>query len=60
MKEIEIITKAKVGIPWVPNNIVCDGGYVPIQKFTDDELKNIGENWTEELIKKARAKRAHQ
>ena len=64
-KEKEMKKKIEIEIeaPTVPNflrNIVKGRDkaiLVPVQDFTDDELRKIGEEWTELLIKNAKKKR---
>ena len=52
-KQIKILT------PSVPNFILTEYLKQPITlaDFTDEELKQIGESWTQELISKARGRR---
>lgn len=52
--------------PLTPNFIKLNRGYgkiaedcAPIEAFTDAQLKEIGQNWTTNLIEKARKKRKH-
>lgn len=48
--------KIKIQIPDTPNFIRTDYKILPITDFTVDELKEIGKEWTENLIRKAREK----
>ena len=55
-KKIEV----DVEIPMTPNFIqVAKNPYqvVPVQDFTDEELQEIGEEWTRKLIEKANTRR---
>lgn len=49
----------EVHIPSVPNFIMVgdDKKAVSTQNFTEDELREIGKEWTEKLVKHAKAKR---
>ena len=47
----------KIEIPSTPNYIKVGDVALGIEEFTDDELKQLGTEWTEELIKKAGKKR---
>ncbi len=55
-KNISITTR----IPLTPNFIQTgsgnDNGILPISDFTEEELREIAAEWTEELIKKAKSK----
>lgn len=48
-------------IPHTPNFIQSFDGekslVIAIQDLSDEDLRKIGENWTEELIKKAKERR---
>lgn len=45
-----------VVIPLTPSFIKVSEQYVSIDEFTEDELREIGREWTENLIKKANKK----
>ena len=45
-----------VEIPSIPNFIKVGGNTFPIKEFTEEELKDIGEEWTKKLIEKAKKK----
>lgn len=47
----------KVEIPSTPNFIKVGEVVVSIEDFTDEELKELGKEWTEDLLKKAQKKR---
>jgi hypothetical protein len=56
---MEIYKKINIELPSVPNFILVKGTKetVPVSEFkTDDELREIGAEWTDELIKKANKK----
>jgi len=46
--------KITVHCPLVPNFIKTDYEMISIADFTEDELREIGKEWTEELIKKSK------
>lgn len=48
--------KMAVVIPLTPSFIKVSEQYVSIDEFTEDELREIGREWTENLIKKANKK----
>lgn len=50
--------KLKVRCPMVPNFILIENSDTPIsiREFTEDELREIASEWTEELIKKSKSK----
>jgi hypothetical protein len=50
--------KVAVKIPMVPNFIKVGDKPTSIEKFTDDELKEIGKEWTIKLIETAKKRRA--
>ena len=58
MKRI-ITTAIEVHIPSTPNFIMIgdDNTPVSIAKFTDEELAEIGKQWTEKLITRAKQNR---
>lgn len=45
--------KMAVVIPLTPSFLKVGEQYVSIGEFTEDELREIGKEWTENLIKKA-------
>ncbi len=47
-------------VPRVPNFIRTrfEDGYVAIERLTDDELREVGKEWTEALIEHAKKRRA--
>lgn len=49
----------KLQTPTVPNFILTEDLKQPIgiAEFTDDELRTIGDEWTRELVNKARKRR---
>lgn len=49
----------KLQTPSVPNFILTEDlkQPIPIADFTDDELRKIGDEWTQQLISKARGRR---
>lgn len=50
----KLIKNIPIEIPLTPNFIKVRETYYPIQDFTEDELEDVGELWTKELIKKAK------
>ncbi len=50
----------KIQTPSVPNFILTEDlkQPIPIADFTDEELRAIGNDYTQELIKKARGRRS--
>ena len=50
--------KILIDLPMTPNFIMSADGKQkwPIREFTDKELREIGKLWTNNLIRKARAK----
>lgn len=49
----------KIKIPSVPNFLLLDIGYatsIPISDFTEEQLREVGKEWTNELIIKSRRK----
>lgn len=48
--------KVAVVIPMTPSFIKVGNESISIKKFTDDELREIGKEWTEKLIMNARKK----
>lgn len=57
MPELEIKKTLKVQLPNTPNFIKIGDAYEHITKFTDEELRTIGAQWTLALVEKARKKR---
>lgn len=59
-KQVEI----EIEVPAIPNfvrNLVKGRDkaiLVPISDFTEEELRQIGKEWTEKLVKQAKKKRA--
>ena len=51
-----MLKKIQTHCPSVPNFIKTDYDIIPISSFTEEELREIGKEWTEELIKKAKNK----
>lgn len=49
----------QINIPKPPNFISTDYKTIPIENFTDDELRDIGKEWTENLVKNAQDRRNH-
>lgn len=47
----------QVTIPMTPNYIAVGNEQVPIQEFSETELKEIGQEWTILLIEKSKRKR---
>lgn len=54
--KIKLFKNIPVEIPSIPNFIRVGSGTFPIQDFTEEELKHIGEEWTKKLIEKANKK----
>lgn len=52
-----VTVKAMVLLPSVPNFIRYDGGTIPIADFSDEDLREIGAAWIEELIALAQKRR---
>ncbi len=44
-------------VPLVPNFLKTPAGQVPIQAVTEEALRELGKQWTEALVMKARQKR---
>lgn len=57
MKKIDV--KIEVEIPKTPNFIKAKGVILPlpIEDFDDESLRKIGEEWTNNMIEKAKKKR---
>ena len=52
-----VTVKACVHIPVIPNFLrQADDTIIPIEAISEEGLKEIGEVWTQELIKKAKEK----
>ena len=54
--------KADIVLPIIPNFIRLTGGgqSMCISDFTDEGLRELGKQWTEQLIVKAQEKRGHK
>jgi hypothetical protein len=53
MKTIQVT--AQVVVPRVPNFLhMADGQILPVEAITEEGLREIGREWTEELIENAR------
>ena len=53
-----VTVKAEIEIPMTPNFLKCaDGITIPIEAVDEEGLKQIGTQWTLDLINKAREKR---
>ncbi|TDI79823.1 MAG: hypothetical protein E2O79_09990 [Caldithrix sp.] len=54
--------KADVILPTIPNFITLTGGggNMCISDFTDEGLRELGNQWTEQLIKNAQEKRGRK
>jgi hypothetical protein len=50
--------EVEVKPPLVPNFIIVGNSQKAIQDFSDDQLRTIGAEWTEELLRKARVLRS--
>lgn len=46
--------KMKVAIPMTPNFIRVGDNFISIKEFDENELIEIGREWTKELIKKSK------
>ena len=58
MKTIQV--SYQVQVPSTPNFFkLANGSSVPISAITEEGLKEIGRQWTDELIKKAKDKKGH-
>ena len=59
-KKIKLDNRTTVNIPQVPNFIRCGDSTEAISRFTSEELRMIGKEWTDALVVKARSRRTHQ
>lgn len=59
---MEILFKTKIKIPMVPNYVFSEEKNVQysVSEFTDEQLKEIGRQWTENLIKRAKEQRKNK
>ena len=46
--------KVKVNIPKVPNFIKVGNEFISVTEFTEDELNEIGKEWTAKLIARSK------
>ncbi len=50
---------AKVNVPRVPNFLITEYGFsMPVSAFTEDDLRNIGAQWVENLVARAKEQAA--
>jgi hypothetical protein len=49
----------RISTPTVPSFLISDGASVSVCLFSDDQLREVGARWTEELIAKAHRQRAN-
>lgn len=47
----------EIRLPMTPNFLLTDGRSIPIDEFTDEQLKAIGEAWVKRLLEVARDRR---
>ena len=53
--------KVKIKCPSVPNFVRDENDRVfPVSSLTDDEIRQLGKEWTERLIERAKLKREQQ
>lgn len=53
-----IFQKIKIKIPRVPNFLLGENNYsFPVKHFTEKQLRQIGKEWTQDLIKRAKQQR---
>ena len=53
--------KIKIQCPNVPNFVRDENDRVfPVSSLTDDEIRQLGKEWTERLIERAKLKREQQ
>lgn len=45
-----------IRIPLTPNFIEAGDKMLPVADFTEEELRQIGQEWIEQLVKKAKLK----
>lgn len=57
---VELEVKARVRVPKVPNFILYEqsDGKISVGDLTDEQLAEIGELWTQDLLKRAAEVRA--
>ena len=48
---------AEVEVPRVPNFLRTEATQLPLSAFTDDALREIGQDWTDNLIERAQKQR---
>ena len=48
----QITIKQPVEIPKTPNYLRCGKNVISIKEFSDEQLKEIGELWVQDLINK--------
>lgn len=48
---------AEVELPRPPNFMRYQGGTIPVGDLSDEDLRRIGEAWTEALLQRAREQR---
>lgn len=57
---MKVKTEIDIQIPSIPNYILFNDGAkqntLPISAFSEEELRAIGAQWTEELVKKSKRK----
>mgnify|MGYP000965704030 CR=1 FL=1 len=61
-KSLGLIVNMQFEIPITPNFIRLSSDKekaIPIEKLTDEQLKILGQAWTNKLIERAREKRKH-
>lgn len=54
---MKIQIKIECEVPLVPNFLKTPNGQVPIHAVTEEVLRELGKQWTEALVMKARQKR---
>lgn len=54
---MKIQIKIECEVPLVPNFLKTPNGQVPIHAVTEEALRELGKQWTEALVMKARQKR---
>lgn len=57
MSKIKLDNRTTVEVPLTPNFIKCGDNTEPISRFTSEELRKIGKEWTDALVVKARERR---
>ena len=59
--KITVKTEKTFNLPTLPNFIRDEkDNPVPIENFTDTQLREFGEKWTEELIRKAHTRKREE